>query len=498
MPTMLKRLSAPAVALLFLLMASPADSNSAHFAKDGCPTPSVSVFDLSVPPPNGHQDSDRQVLFVGGMEAFGVLFNKDPSASMIQYLDYQILSQHINVGSSSLPPEGPLSGVDYLVSGAITGSPGAYSVSIALEDAKTRTVIASGSANFAQVEQVDAAVEQAALQLTPMFEKIRDYQKKLREADRNVALLAEIAVAPERKRLNVGQSTPVKLQLKDCDGAPLEERTLKIKASGGTVSPSTVKTNAYGEARVTFNAGKRGPAQIKAYYGPYETAVHGSNMAGGVGLVDVDDPLTDRYVVTAQLSYNLTESGELNESSQLASVDAAANSSVKITEWGTGNPATGSFHLLAATTTGSYSMQETALQSDEIGSGDYCQAAAETEFASAQPTDGDVSITRAHRGYRVLADADFKAAETQASQAGSLCLSPGDTDVNVVAGRSVELQNVGAGWQGSCGGSSSHITCHVKRSYNTESNYAASDVAPTTVEGTIDVSIRQLRASETG
>lgn len=494
--------AAAAVSLAVSLVAPGASASG--FAADGCPTPSVSVFDLALPAASNNA-TDNLTLASSATGLGKALFSDDASHTMVQYLDYSVIQnqqagQPIRYGNNALDlaPAGPLQGVDYLVTGAITGTPGAYTVSVSLQDAYTRTVIASGSATFATAAAGAAAAEQAGDQLTPVFTKIRNYQQQLRDSGPDVALLAALKLTPAKQRLNVGESTPVRILLSDCDGTPLANRSIALKASGGTVSPATVTTAGDGTATVIFTARKRGPAKVKAYYMPYTTAVHQPNAAYGEALLDVDDPLTNIYVLKAQLNYAFQETAVMNSAASGGGVSAtngSANASADIVEWRNGNPLAAGSHLIASSSTGDYSRAVTMSQQTPIGLGYYCIGSSVEEFDAGQPAYGSIELARARHGYAVSASAEFKGTESDAGQANAWCPTPGATNTPLTTAFTAALQDSGHGWSGACSGSSSRITCDIKHVIAAQNTASASDSE--TEYGSVDISIHRLRASQT-
>jgi alpha-1,2-mannosyltransferase len=483
----------------------PARSLASGLSGDQCPTPTVSIFDLAVPAASGHQDVEHLVLQSSSAGLSQVLIDDDPSHSQIQYLDYQVAQgaqngKPIKIGAPDLPPGGPLEGVDYLVEGAITGGPGAYTVSVSLEDAVTRAVIATGSATFATAEQGLAATEQAARQLTPALNEIRAYQQRLRDAGGNVAILAALAVTPERQSVKVGESTPVKLALGDCDGQPLKDRTLELRASGGTLTPATVTTDAQGLATVTFRARRRGVAKVIADYGPYTTVTHKPNMAQGEALVNVSDPLTDKYVIETNASWTYEENAEITNPFGLETTVGSGQGSAHIVEWGTGDPTApgscsvcGHFHVQAAAVTGTLGHEVTTNQRETIAPG--CTSASEKTFQAGQPRDGVVSIAKTHGAFRVAVEVSFMAKQLETSQASAGCDTPGSTSAETLSGYVLLVQNIGE-FQGTCSGTSTHIECNASHTYGVVSS--SIEHAHQTESGTVSISIRRLRASETG
>ncbi|MGH2855946.1 MAG: Ig-like domain-containing protein [Solirubrobacteraceae bacterium] len=295
-------------------------------ALDSCPAPSVDIFDLAIPPDpapagttltSGTPQADQYLEWSDLSTAYGgvseALINQDPSAGQIEYVDRTIAQASAPGSDGTVPnytpgfdtaPAGAVSGVDYLVQGAITGSQGAYTVTVSLEDATTRAHIADGSATFADSTDSMAAAQQAAAQLTPVLSKIRAYQRKLKAGSGEMAISPpndQPLVTPAKSRLKEGQSTSVALSLHDCDGLPLAHRTLKLHATHGRISPASVKTDAQGRAHARFTASSHGIAQIRADYGPYQTVTHKRDLRRGTAAVGIAASGVWELIINAQL-----------------------------------------------------------------------------------------------------------------------------------------------------------------------------------------------------
>ncbi|MGH3266791.1 MAG: hypothetical protein ACRDNS_32975, partial [Trebonia sp.] len=267
-------------------------------------------YDLSLPPnpvpagmapAAGTPQADAYLHWLDLTTAYGgvsqALVNEDPSRHGIEYVDSTLAAASAGSGvvtsytpGFDTPPPGPVSAVDYLVTGQITGSEGAYTVSVSLQDAATRAQIASGQATFASSLDSMTAAQQAASQLEPLLTKIRAYQTKLRHESNEMAIsppLDQPQVSPAKRNLTRGQSSAVKLSLVDCDGLPLAHRTLKLRATHGRISPASVRTDARGVAHATFRATGIGAALLTADYGPYQTVTHRTDQRRGSAVISV-------------------------------------------------------------------------------------------------------------------------------------------------------------------------------------------------------------------
>lgn len=340
--------------LVFALLSASRFGSAAGDASapgaDSCTPPKVDIFDLSIPPnpvPAGTTVTDRSPQAEAYMHwqdlttAYGgvseALINKDPSRNGIQYLDATIANAasgktvtNYNPGFDTAPT-GAINGVDYMVTGSITGSEGAYTVSVALQDATTRAQIATGQETFSSSRDSMTAAQTAASQLTPVLGKIRAYQRKLRQQSDDMAIGPpddQPEVTPAKRSLTHGQSTKVTLSLRDCDGMPLAHRTLKLKATHGRISPASVQTDAGGQAHATFTAMSRGIAMIQADYGPYETVTHKHDQRRGSAAIAVktsgiwEFKIDARWQDMSSTTWALGINSEKDHSSKQASVHA--------------------------------------------------------------------------------------------------------------------------------------------------------------------------------
>lgn len=270
---------------------------------DDCPIPDLMVmdFDAGTLPPSDHGITDEQIDFeelyfaAGGF--FNEAFNNDPRHECMRYFDnhFQPNAKTVREMLPSQPippPTGAITGVDYVVGGKITGSRGHYSMSVSLEDATTREQVASSSVQFANAGDALEAGNQAERAMAPLFDKIRSYQKKLRDRSDDMAIHAKLKVTPSREKMNVGEQQPVEIFAYDCDGEdhPLKNRKIKLSSNNGTFSPSEVTTGADGKIKSNFTASKKGLANLNATYYPYTTVTHKQSGAHEDVTVQIGDP----------------------------------------------------------------------------------------------------------------------------------------------------------------------------------------------------------------
>jgi hypothetical protein len=298
-----------------------------------CPRRDVALFDLDVRVPQpGPGDSlsiaDWLRLFLVAGGVHDKLVNEDPSKSCISFYDGQLASklnleeQDYSLGlPSNLPPPGPVEDTDYLVSGFVTGSGAGYVVHVRLEAGVTRELVAAGSAPV-DLENINASGKQAAEALTPLMEKIREFQRKKRDEDNIYAIYPKMEVTPKKKKIKTEESTEVTIKLNDCDDFALKDRKVKLSATLGRFEPQEVTIDENGEAEATFIAGnKAGWAKLTADWDWKYPCGHGPFLCSEGAAVSIDRP-ADVWVIKATLSQLVNSMAEKTESIAQVTVEA--------------------------------------------------------------------------------------------------------------------------------------------------------------------------------
>ena len=207
---------------------------------------------------------------------------------------------------TNLPPAGDVSRFgNYLITGSVRQQGSGYIMNIELQTACSRKVVASASVPFQasdSSEYIMNIAHQAASQLSPLVEKIKQFELKERSESDIISLddnFAEsITIKPRKRNLAAGEQTELEISLKDCDGTSLPNRKIVFTkgslngipissgTTGGTVLPESVITDANGKAKATFKMGNQKTAMIEAYHiyqKPYgcESVKLGSTPIGG-------------------------------------------------------------------------------------------------------------------------------------------------------------------------------------------------------------------------
>jgi hypothetical protein len=218
-------------------------------------------------------------------------------------------SQQIKVGETytNLPPSGDVSRfANYLITGYVAKSDDGYVMHMEVQTACSRKTVASTDVPFqlSSILQNSIAIgQQAAAQLSPLIDKIQAFELKERTENKKAALDGgiedAIIIKPKKRALVAAEQTEIEITMKDCDDEPLANREIVFTkatlngmpisagTTGGTVTPSTVTTDAAGKAKANFKMGSGKSAFIDAhhvYQKPYgcEGVKLGSTPIGGI------------------------------------------------------------------------------------------------------------------------------------------------------------------------------------------------------------------------
>jgi len=186
-------------------------------------------------------------------------------------------------------PPGPIKTLDYIITGEVTSTGNSYTITARIEAAYSREVVKSVSITTPPgPDQIKAAAEALATRMGPFTQTITDFEKRKRTSDTkfsrsNPEGKIEITV---KRRIIEGERTEVRLKMTDCDGYPLANREIRFTkgswpdlgdmpgTTGGTAKPSSVVTDAAGQAAVSFKGTKAGEAELVAWYGHYRPTGH--------------------------------------------------------------------------------------------------------------------------------------------------------------------------------------------------------------------------------
>lgn len=168
--------------------------------------------------------------------------------------------------------------IDYEIYGDITGSEGAYVISLNLVSVKSETV-ATVTKKFEKASDASFQGGLAILNLggnasgsKPFYDLIHDFELKKRDAAQGikyneVALNASVRFASERKNVRVNERLPVEIELKDCDDEPLKSAKLVLHVAEGQFEKNEIETDENGLAHIVYIApDKEGTADVKVEY----------------------------------------------------------------------------------------------------------------------------------------------------------------------------------------------------------------------------------------
>lgn len=173
---------------------------------------------------------------------------------------------------------------NYLFTGTIKQVGDKYVVHAEIQTTCNRKTVASAEASTPITEVAYHLTDIAGnlvAQLSPVADKIFEFEKKERASDARIAFPSmsteAISIRPKKRNLGIGEQTELEITMKDCDGEPLGNREIVFAkgatpdftipgTTGGTVSPEKVITDAAGKAKATFKMGSSTTAMINAHY----------------------------------------------------------------------------------------------------------------------------------------------------------------------------------------------------------------------------------------
>lgn len=331
-----------------------------------CPERSVALFDLDVRVENPVKDDssysgnrkyqDWVELFMVAGGIHHVMFNEDLSKECLDYYDGQMAmlgsvdENNYTVGnnSPSLPgPAGSMDGVDYLISGSVTGEMYGNStvITIIVQASGTGETVASAVGTYDYSVSGLQNGKNAAQQLIPLMGKIRDFEKKKRDEVDMVAIGpdgkgATLRLTPKKDKVEAGKSVDFTVELIDCDGVPIKDKSVRLTPGGGSFDPEELTTDSDGKAYTKFKADDIPGGFIQGFefdfMFPYSTD---KNTSGGEANITIEPleynariSITKRYRKTLQTSDNDLTSGENRNHFIDESVDATINLYLELTE----------------------------------------------------------------------------------------------------------------------------------------------------------------------
>jgi hypothetical protein len=306
---------------------------------DDCSRPRVALYDCDVQierPTDPEAIKAWQILFWPSAAARSYMHTNDPTKECITWYDGALINAQelqgdtLKFGSewANLPSGGTLKSSDYLIYSTVTGSGESYIFTLILEASESREVVKSLQYQFAaNVENANLTGQQAAMDIMPLFQTIRDFEVNKRNNDVMVAIRDhwskdtpdEIIIKPAKYQLDTDEEIDVQVTMTDCDGVPLSNRTLYFHdetitlndeeytfpgTTGGEVTPASAITDGSGKVTVRFKAkSEAGTGNIVAWYPHYKP----NGKAGafeGTSMVMIKVPPPTLWLLTASVNFS--------------------------------------------------------------------------------------------------------------------------------------------------------------------------------------------------
>lgn len=213
---------------------------------------------------------------------------------------------------------------NYLLTGSITNNSTTCYLYVEVQTACSRKVVTSAQTSFSLSSvagNISQIAQQAVAQLSPLAEKIKNFELSERQQFKQLSLFPlswgdPIKITPQKQTLKTNESTPFTIEVKDCDGKPLAGREvyfnettfegLKVNGTtGGTVSPKKVVTDANGRANATFTLRGESTEAIIAAHSP------GKDVKGCNSILFGDAPINIKYTHSGYVTYTYKGSSGL-------------------------------------------------------------------------------------------------------------------------------------------------------------------------------------------
>ena len=330
-----------AVILFAISLTWPAAARS----DDNWPIPTVVLYDCNHLSAVTNSSNPDSVLATASGFVYRVVLS-DTSFKHIFLLNYgtsdTLLTDSVFSGKvGSLPDTAGIAFGDFIIESTITGSPGSYTLTVYLLDAKSRTQVASGSANFssATTAMVEGASNNATAGILPIILKIRNYQIQLRASNPGKCISPVVTVSPSTPMVALNGSVPVTVNVTDCDGTPLGGVPVQFSGGEGQFAAQSAQTDGKGNATVNFNAGGTAAITILAAdISNLITVMKDTINIGGQSLLTVGNPDTSS-VWRLDFSLTITKSAytdAINSTGARHSNDSAEAYTLRGTEIGYG------------------------------------------------------------------------------------------------------------------------------------------------------------------
>ena len=251
--------------------------------------PRVANYDVEVQVPKladtGETMLQWRQLFWLGRHAGAYLFQRNNDCILFTqpiYVDEKA-NETLLIGQTHtvLPGSGNVSEFgDYLLTGFVKNSGSQGLLHLELQTACSRKTVASSEVPFqmsSESNYIIGIAQQAASRLSPLIDKIKEFELKERAENRQVAISGffseQMTITPKKHKLKPGEETEFEIEIKDCDGQSLKEMVIEFNnasvegmsidgTSGGTVLPAKLVTDALGKAKGKFKMNNGNAAAV--------------------------------------------------------------------------------------------------------------------------------------------------------------------------------------------------------------------------------------------
>ena len=327
---------------------------------DGCPRPIVDLYgvrmDVTMPTKGdstGGAIDPLQPAFLNWIALgdaqvpISQIKDNDPEKDCVHWLDGTmaqeflanpdtLLKAHLeNYSTGDLPANGPVPGIDFLIWASIDSSGGQFHFHVYLEEAHTRTRLAQGESDFTDPNKSQDAANTAISQIEPVFDKVRAYQKNVRDLGGNdVAINAKVKIIPSKVDLKGGETIPVVFEVNDCDGTPLSSRWVKISATYGHFDKDSVETDGSGKSTANFTADNvKEMGNLLGIYFPYFTPSDNRKGAWGDTTVNIDFVPTNSWVVNIKENHFSTDVSHYQDNSTYSYSNSFSSTQAEVTQY---------------------------------------------------------------------------------------------------------------------------------------------------------------------
>ncbi|HVV54251.1 MAG TPA: hypothetical protein VHC47_02935 [Mucilaginibacter sp.] len=261
--------------LLFFIL-SIAVVASAQGPKCSCPPMQMYVYDTKIDFPidsnSNAAEGGKYVEVQNSGDWLEAAYTKQQSD---EFEVYKGLMPGASTGTTYQQPpsngSGPGGDIDFTSYAEVSrsGDPGAYTytVTVRITDAHNGSAVATLSQSDSDLGHVDDMIDAMVGSFSPVPDKLRDYQKKLRDQSGGTKWIgAKWKATADKSDLKIDETTNVLIKVFDCaDEKPIPNQHIKLELTDdnvGKLSKTEVTTNSSGEATVVFTAKDNGETRI--------------------------------------------------------------------------------------------------------------------------------------------------------------------------------------------------------------------------------------------